>query len=220
MTSLSWSLGLDRLGWPTLTGPVGKTWQLWPVTWWQFEAFVAESRGMSNSDYERVLARAEPKRPGLGVARHDDAQVRGITAEEAREFAVWMGRGWRLPMDAEWRELAAAAARIKPEPYVRQLNAALLADLEPLQRRVASVFVSAAVAGGSMVDMMQLGRHAYEWVSFDGGFRLRGGNLPQSGVLSFVGDALPIEPLRGMVDALLPSAGVRLVTTSTEDGQQ
>ncbi|MDA8185335.1 MAG: SUMF1/EgtB/PvdO family nonheme iron enzyme [Actinomycetota bacterium] len=220
MTSLSWSLGLDRLGWPTLTGPVGKTWQLWPVTWWQFEAFVAESRAMTNTDYERILARAEPKRPGLGAVRHDDAQVRGITAEEAREFAAWMGRGWHLPKDAEWRELLAAAARIEPEPYVRQLNAALLADLDLLQRRVASVFLSTAVAGGSMVDTMLLGRHAYEWVTTHRGFGLRGANLRRSGVLSFVGDAAPIEPLAGMLDALLPFAGVRLVRTSTQDGQQ
>ena len=203
-------LGSDRLGWPTLGDKQRTTWQLWPVTWWHFELFVADG-GLANSDYEAILSRSDVKRPAIGRVTAKTAQLRGVSSEQALEFAKWLGEGWRLPTDDEWCQFLHSVLDVDPLELAEKLSSIGASSNDYVLRMVTLKLVNNIAAHESMDELLLLGRYAYEWVTLGPRNALRGSNLANSGILSFVGDREPVQPLPGMLDRVLPFCGLRLV---------
>jgi len=100
---MRWSF--DRTGYPLLELPqVGWAVQLWPVTKVQYERFLAEPTGPGDEWYETLLT-ISPRVSILNgnEKNYESLFLGGILPEEAVSFARWLGPGFELPKQSDWR---------------------------------------------------------------------------------------------------------------------
>ena len=99
----------DRTGFPLLevVGVPGvAAAHLLPVMKVQFERFLAEPNALGDAWYEAVLA-GNPRVSYRKWTEDNREQLllTGVLAEEAVEFAKWLGEGFDLPKVEEWRSI-------------------------------------------------------------------------------------------------------------------
>ncbi len=100
-------LSFDKTNFPLLAiERVGVEIHLLPVTKWQFEQFLAESKAVGEAQYQEMLALNPAISPDqFTVDEPEQLLVSGILPAEALAFARWLGEGFDLPTLKEWRAI-------------------------------------------------------------------------------------------------------------------
>ena len=107
-------MDLDPTDFPLVRIPkLGLVVQLLPVTKVQFEYFLGEAPSVRQFDpsvYAEMTA-ANPRGSWRNaIGRPESVFLTGVLPTEAEAFAHWLGEGFRLPRDDEWREIDRAMA--------------------------------------------------------------------------------------------------------------
>jgi len=160
---------IDPKGSPIILIESAGLWVGWlPVTKIQFERFLCET-GDARYDakwYAQVLdlnPRVSPRE--IRQNNYWQAFLTGVLPYEAESFARWVGEGYRLPTDAEWRQIWAAA---KGQPEQR-LAEDLLSQLSERGRELLTQIEKiVSMEGGegerTVADQMLLRKGVMEWV--------------------------------------------------------
>lgn len=96
----------DKTGFPLL-----KVWRvgafhLWPVTKIQFRQYMAESGKYGDEWYQSVCSINEPVSPEtFSQDNYERLFMTGVLPVEALDFAHWLGEGFDLPTEEEWKKL-------------------------------------------------------------------------------------------------------------------
>lgn len=101
---------LDMTGFPVLhCRGLGLGVGLLPVTRVQFEYFLGDTTGFPPDRYEEI-ERLNPRASWRSIpnVRLEGMFLTDVQPEEAERFGTWLGEGFRLPTEAEWREADAA----------------------------------------------------------------------------------------------------------------
>lgn len=152
------TLRLDPTGFPVVSLPTaGVAVGLLPVTRAQFDVYLGDTTGFPQEAYADWTA-ACPRGSWRAVPPDHPERVfaTGLHPDEADRFARWLGPGYRLPTEAEWRAADAAFGGVA-------------ADLGPLRKLAADARVHPAARA---VLGWLLGAGAADWR--DAGL-LRGG---------------------------------------------
>jgi formylglycine-generating enzyme required for sulfatase activity len=162
---------LDLKEFPMVMIEPAGLWVHWlPITKIQFERFLCET-GDARYDakwYSQVLdlnPRISPRE--IRQNNYWQAFLTGILPYEAESFARWIGEGYRLPTDVEWRQIWEAvkgqpAEELPAETVLTKLSERgreLLAQIE----RIGSTDGGGAVER-TVADQMLLRRGVMEWV--------------------------------------------------------
>lgn len=112
----------DHLGYPWIEVDRTISVSLLPITKYQFEAYLTEPGGFSNSWYEQLLA----INPRCSWRDFEDGSreqlfMTGVFPSEALQFAEWLGPEYDLPTADEWRRI---------DEVIRGLKGTVLTDKE------------------------------------------------------------------------------------------
>jgi len=103
----------DRLGFPLVWVPEIEAYvHRFPVTKLQIEVFLADlPDGRFAGDWYSQVTAANPRLPlaKLGVHNYWRAFLTGVHPYEALRFARWLGDGFDLPTERDWKELLTVA---------------------------------------------------------------------------------------------------------------
>ncbi len=170
-------LTLDPTGFPLLKLPsLGLAVHLLPVTKVQFEYFLGEPaliRRFDTALYEE-MCHFNPRtswRRSSGVP--ESLFATGILPPEAEAYGTWMGKGFRLPKDTEWRAVdAEMALHVEDKAYEflltdRRIHPAARAIISQQPRKPGQWRQFGLFENGFL-----------EWVCSRDGFRLQGRPRP------------------------------------------
>jgi hypothetical protein len=104
----------DHIGYPWIELDHRLAVSLLPITKYQFEAFLSEPGGLSNSWYEQLIA-INPRCSWRNFedARREQLFMTGVFPQEALQFAKWLGEEYDLPTAGEWRHIDEALRKLK-----------------------------------------------------------------------------------------------------------
>lgn len=149
--------------------------QLFPVTRVQFEYMLGDSRRFDLAAYAEILSISPRQSWRTAKGWSVGLSATAVLPEEAEAFAAWLGGGFRLPTDAEWRDVYRLLA--KPANLKSLRDAASARAVHPAARALLECALGAAgvptwrevglFAGGSL-----------EWVRTGGGYGLQGRPRP------------------------------------------
>ena len=89
------------------------TFHLWPVTKFQFEQFMSENNRYGDEWYEKILSlnKRISYRNFSGID-YERLFITGVLPHEAIAFARWLGKGFDLPTEAEWKKFYKAISNV------------------------------------------------------------------------------------------------------------
>ena len=121
----------DHLGYPWIQVDRSLSVSLLPITKYQFEVYLSEPGGLSNSWYDELLA-INPRCSWRDFEEGSREQLfmTGVFPAEALQFAEWLGREYDLPTAAEW---------VRIDDAFRRLKGALLTEKELLRIKLSPV---------------------------------------------------------------------------------
>lgn len=200
---------LDAAAFPVVRCPrTGLDAGVLPVTRVQFEYFLGGTTDFPEDAYAGI-DRASPRAGwrSAPAAHPERVFLAGVRPDEAERLGTWLGGGFRLPTEAEWRAVDAAFGRLGP-------------DVQPLRKLAASPRVHPAARA---ILGWHLDREGATWRAvgrLDGGLlewvRLRAGGYglfgrPPPALVRIVHNPQTHDPVRPTTDARHPSFGFRLV---------
>lgn len=174
------SLTLDPFDFPLIQpAGLGLAVHLFPVTKVQFEYFLGEARGRRQFDpsvYAEMKAinpRTSWRKP---LGRPETLFATAILPVEIESYVRWLGDGYRLPTDLEWKAIDASLA----QPVDPQTLEKLAADesIHPAARAL----LAASHSRGESPQFRELGmfeKGLLEWVRVRDGYRLQGRVRPE-----------------------------------------
>lgn len=170
---------LDPTDFPVLPLPrLGLAVQLLPVTKVQFEYMLGDGRGDPVA-YEEIL-QTNPRTSWRAAAGAPAGLfLTGVRPEEAEAFGRWLGGGFRLPTDVEWKAIDAMLA---DPANPANLRAAVASEMvHPAARAILSGLSVTTDAGTAAPRWRQVGLFEggiLEWVRTRTGFGLHGRPRP------------------------------------------
>ena len=153
-------ISFDRTNFPIIAVEgLGIEIHLLPITKWQFERFLDESKVVKQTAYQEMLA----LNPAISFMNfnHDKIEqlfITGILPTEIWAFAQWLGEGFDIPTLEEWRAIHRA---LKKTPLPRYSLSEELVD-GPAEKIIDQLIDQ--VHTQVMVDLTLMPRGLVEWV--------------------------------------------------------
>jgi len=161
---------IDLKGFPMVLIESAGLWVHWlPVTKVQFERFLCETGDARYDDKWYAQVRELNPRISPREIRQNNywqAFLTGIFPYEAESFARWIGEGYRLPTDVEWKQIW-EAAKVRPAEEVpaETLLSKLSERGRELLTQIERIVSTDGVEGDrTLADQMLLRRGVMEWV--------------------------------------------------------
>ncbi len=206
-------IDLDITGFPLVALPelaleVG----LLPVTRAQFDFYLGDRPRLSPEAFEE-MTRTSPRSSWRGPVAEafESLFVTAIRPDEAAEFAQWLGAGFRLPRDKEWRAIDTALGTFagKCQPIQAIVSNA---RLHPAARTILAWSTSRTSTTWRSAGLFENG--LLEWVKRSaGGFGLQG--RPRTSLLRIVHNPQVHEAIVPRMEERHAAFGFRLVRPLT-----
>jgi hypothetical protein len=202
-------IAFDAMGFPLVILPaVGLEAMLLPVTRTQFDFFLGDRTGFPSStlqDIDRISPRRSWRTPS--VDRPDGLFLTAIQADEAEAFARWLGTGFRLPNNTEWRAVDKAIGAFGTE--LQPLRSVLdERRMHPSAQSILARTLVSRAATWRTVGMFEDG--LLEWVKRQGsGYGLQG--RPRPNLLRVIHNPQAHDAIVPRSAERHPAFGMRLV---------
>jgi len=133
----------------------------------QLDPFYIDIHEVTNAEYARFCEATQHRYPefwGMDVfksgTRYPDHPVIGVSCEDARRYAEWVGK--RLPTEAEWEYAARGGLSDAPYPDGNSLDTTMARINNPFSEKGPVEVMSYAPNGYGIYDMAG---NVWEWVS-------------------------------------------------------
>ena len=209
-------ISLDPTAFPVLRCPaVPLEFGLFPVTRAQFDFFLGDRSGFDPAAFAEISETA-PRASWRAIPPEGPEGVflTAVRAEEAERFARWLGGGFRLATDAEWRAIDAELGGLSDVRPLREL----LADsqVHPAARAILNWTLTRQPATWRTATLFEDG--LLEWVRrTPGAYGLQG--RPRPALLRMVHNPQAHEAVTPRAAARHPAFGFRVVRPSAPNPQ-
>jgi hypothetical protein len=171
------SFTTDRTGFPLVVVKALKLdVHLFPVLKQQFEMFLAEPNPFDDVWYETILE-MNPRGHGAGDDQLEQLFLTGILPSEAMSFAAWLGKGYRLPTDVEWKIIYERFTRER-RPKVGWTNFVL--ELDQAAKECIEALLHCG-DGSLLATLSRMDDGVMEWIHGRPGWQLIGQPRPSFG---------------------------------------